>query len=277
MVTPNLDLPEIAENQALKYLTHNEALRQLDALVPGVVQDKDLTRPPVHTPGAMYVVAANAFGDWQGQDNNLAYSRNNAWVFIIPQKDWRVFISDEQSDYRFDGQAWMREVIGDVQAPAVVVPNAWLKLIDDGTKQLHSSRWLEASSGEVLAGGDLDLQGQLLQNPRLQYRVHDLGDLSGTVILDFKRANKFQGVLTEDVTFEFSNLPQTDEYMAVQLFLQQDAQESHNLTWPQDVYFANGVPPSYSRNPLAIDIIQIIAVGGRIMIYPQALNFLRMD
>ncbi len=166
MVTPNLDLPEIAENQALKYLTHNEALRQLDALVPGIVQDKDLSRPPAHTPGVIYIVPAGASGDWQSQENNLVYSRNNVWVFIIPQPNWRVFINDEQSDYRFDGQAWIKMVAGDVRVPEVVIPNAWLKLVDDETKQLHSSRWLEADSGDILAGGDLDLQGQLLQSPR---------------------------------------------------------------------------------------------------------------
>jgi len=46
MTTPNLQLPEIAESQASKYLTHNEALRVLDALCPNLVVQDTLSPPP---------------------------------------------------------------------------------------------------------------------------------------------------------------------------------------------------------------------------------------
>jgi len=107
MTTPQLTLPEIAENQALKYLTHNSALRIIDALLPRVVQSKALTIPPDHDPGAVYIVAENSGGEWQDQDHALACSINDAWVFVQPRQDWRVFISDEQREYRFDRRQWI--------------------------------------------------------------------------------------------------------------------------------------------------------------------------
>src|SRR5690606_5997668 len=44
--TPNLDLPYIMGAQAQKHVTHNEAIRKLDALVQLAVLDRDLTAPP---------------------------------------------------------------------------------------------------------------------------------------------------------------------------------------------------------------------------------------
>jgi len=106
MVTANLSLPEIAENQALKYLTHNEALRVLDALLPGVVQSKTLRTPPEHFPGQVYIVANNANGAWKGHESKLACSISDAWIFVSPQKDWRMFVSEGQCTYNFDGVMW---------------------------------------------------------------------------------------------------------------------------------------------------------------------------
>ena len=96
MTTPNIDLPEIVESQALKYLTHNTALWQIDALLPAVVQDKGLIEPPRHNAGWLYIVPADATAEWTRQDNSLVYSQNRAWVFVTPQKDWRVYVADEQ-------------------------------------------------------------------------------------------------------------------------------------------------------------------------------------
>ncbi len=43
----NLNLPYIAQGQAQKHITHNEAIRNLDAIVQLSVLDRDLTSPPV--------------------------------------------------------------------------------------------------------------------------------------------------------------------------------------------------------------------------------------
>jgi len=44
--SPNLVLPFIEAAQAQKHVTHNEALRVLDAAVQLSVLDRDLTAPP---------------------------------------------------------------------------------------------------------------------------------------------------------------------------------------------------------------------------------------
>ena len=44
--TPNLQLPYILAAQAQKHVTHNEALRKLDAIVNLSVADRNLAAPP---------------------------------------------------------------------------------------------------------------------------------------------------------------------------------------------------------------------------------------
>jgi len=55
----NLNLPFIIAAQAQKHVTHNEAVRALDALVQLMVLDKDLASPPGSpAEGSRYIVAA---------------------------------------------------------------------------------------------------------------------------------------------------------------------------------------------------------------------------
>lgn len=44
--TPNLNLPYIMPAQAQKHVTHNEAIRALDAIVQIGLMDRDLSAPP---------------------------------------------------------------------------------------------------------------------------------------------------------------------------------------------------------------------------------------
>ena len=69
--TDNLGLPYLAAAQAQKHVTHNEALRALDALVHLMVLDKDLSAPPGSpTAGDRYIVGAGPTGAWSGQAGN---------------------------------------------------------------------------------------------------------------------------------------------------------------------------------------------------------------
>ncbi|MFQ5625423.1 MAG: DUF2793 domain-containing protein [Methyloligellaceae bacterium] len=85
----NLILPFIAAAQAQKHVTHNEAIRTLDAIVQLAVLDRDLTVPP-GTPavGARYIVAAGATGAWAGKDSQVAAFQDGAWAFYAPQEGW---------------------------------------------------------------------------------------------------------------------------------------------------------------------------------------------
>jgi hypothetical protein len=117
--TPKLSIPEIGESQASKYVTHNEALRFLDALCQATIIDKDLTEPPGSpSDGDTYIVGATPSGAsaWTGHDDDIAYYDGTSWDFHTPSEGWRVWILDEDEPYVFVGASagWAREatVIG---------------------------------------------------------------------------------------------------------------------------------------------------------------------
>ncbi len=105
--SPNLGLPYLAAAQAQKHVTHNEALRVLDAVVQLAVLDKDLTTPPGSpADGDRYIVAASATGDWAGKDQKIAAWQDNAWAFYTPEEGWLAWVADEDRLYAWDGTNW---------------------------------------------------------------------------------------------------------------------------------------------------------------------------
>ena len=79
--TPNLGLPYIMAAQSQKHVTHNEAIRALDAVVQLAVLDRDLATPPGSpAEGDRYIVAASPTGDWDGQAGNIAAFQDGAWA-----------------------------------------------------------------------------------------------------------------------------------------------------------------------------------------------------
>ena len=108
MTTPNLQLPEIAESQASKYLTHNEALRVLDALCPNlVVQDTLSTPPGSPTNGQCWIIGPAATGAWAGHETEIAQRYGGTWYFITPLEGWAAWDIDAAAQVRFDGAVWV--------------------------------------------------------------------------------------------------------------------------------------------------------------------------
>ena len=106
--SPKLALPEIAVDQASKYITHNEALRVLDALVQATIIDKDLYEAPASpSDGDTYIVAATPASDddWAGETDSIAYFSNTAWIFVTPEVGWRVWVQDENVAYLYQGDS----------------------------------------------------------------------------------------------------------------------------------------------------------------------------
>lgn len=105
--SPILALPYILPSQAQKHVTHNEALRLLDAIVQLVVVSADLTEPPVNpVAGTRYVVAAGATGSWSGQDGAIAVADVAGWLFYAPQTGWRADDLSTGGQIRFNGTEW---------------------------------------------------------------------------------------------------------------------------------------------------------------------------
>jgi len=112
--TPRLGMPEISESQNSKYITHNEALRILDAMVQPVIIDKDLSAPPGSpSDGDIYIVGTtdSGSGDWNGHDDDIAYYKVSSWVFITPQNGFRVFVDDEGVEYIYAGSSGWLEAL----------------------------------------------------------------------------------------------------------------------------------------------------------------------
>jgi hypothetical protein len=98
--TTHLAMPFIEAAQAQKHVTHNEALRVLDAVAMLCVNDRDLPVPPASpAEGDRYLVASGASGAWAGQDG--------AWAFCAPREGWRLWVADEDILLVFDGASWV--------------------------------------------------------------------------------------------------------------------------------------------------------------------------
>ena len=106
--TPNLDLPYILPSQAQKHVTHNEAIRALDAVVQLAVLDRDLREPPGSpSNGDRYIIASDGTSDWLGHDLKIAAYQDGAWAILTPREGWQVWVSDEGSHLTWDGAGWV--------------------------------------------------------------------------------------------------------------------------------------------------------------------------
>lgn len=105
--TPNLGLPYIMAAQSQKHVTHNEAIRALDAIVQLGVLDRDLTAPPGSPAnGARYIVGASPTGAWSGHASSIAAYQDGTWMFHAPSEGWIAWVGDEDAAVVWDGSAW---------------------------------------------------------------------------------------------------------------------------------------------------------------------------
>jgi hypothetical protein len=105
--TPNLALPFIEGSQAQKHVTHNEALRILDAAIQVAVLDLTRTAPPSSpAEGERHVVAAGATGAWAGHGNAIATWQDGAWAFLAPRTGWCIWSVADDVMFVFDGVHW---------------------------------------------------------------------------------------------------------------------------------------------------------------------------
>lgn len=105
--TANLSLPYIMPSQAQKHVTHNEALRVLDALVQLSVESRARAAPPAApSEGERYIVDGGGTGEWAGWDGDLAFRSGGGWMRFTPQPGWRAFVRDEAALCVFDGSSW---------------------------------------------------------------------------------------------------------------------------------------------------------------------------
>ena len=107
-ISSTLSLPYLQPAQAQKHVTHNEALRILDAVTQLSVLSASLSTPPeLPDDGDRYIIADDATGAWVGQNNNVAVWSENAWQFFAPSAGWRADVGPTGMTLRFDGTNWV--------------------------------------------------------------------------------------------------------------------------------------------------------------------------
>ncbi|MBL0372443.1 DUF2793 domain-containing protein [Rhizobium sp. KVB221] len=112
--TTNLVLPYIMPSQAQKHITHNEALKRLDALVQLVIQSAATSPPVSPAEGQCHAVLASPTGAWTGKAGRIAFFADGAWVFVVPRQGWTAWFADSGHQKVWDGTAWQ-----DLPAPAI--------------------------------------------------------------------------------------------------------------------------------------------------------------
>ncbi len=146
--TSNLLLPYILAAQAQKHVTHNEALRKLDALVQISVTDRDLAAAPAApVEGARYIVAVAPTGVWSGHAGKIAAWQDGAWAFYQPRQGWLAWIEDEGTAVVFNGTAWTALGGGSVNPAPLVGINATADTINRLSLASPASLFNHAGAG----------------------------------------------------------------------------------------------------------------------------------
>lgn len=157
--TPKLEMPEMIESQASKYITHNEALRIIDGVTQCTVIDKDLIVPPASpSDGDTYIVGLDTdstSGDWEGHDSEITYYKSSAWIFIIPLEGWRAYVQDEGISYVYEpslaasgDNPWLVEAVGAVRELASGV-DIRMAVIEIGDWNMDADATLSVNSALI--------------------------------------------------------------------------------------------------------------------------------
>lgn len=146
--TPNLDLPYIMPGQAQKHVTHNEAIRRLDAITHLSVLSMDVAAP-VTDPleGARYGISNAPTGIWTDHANKIAVWQDGAWAYLSPQEGWTVWVHSAQALQIYTNGLW-----SDVIPP---VPTAFQNLDHVGVNAAADAvNRLSVASGASLFNHD---------------------------------------------------------------------------------------------------------------------------
>ncbi len=104
--TQLLQLPYIMPSQAQKHVTHNEAIRTLDALVFLTVSSRRLSEPPALPSEGNRLIVADGGGDFTGHDGEIAAFLDGGWLFFPPQAGWLCWCVDEAELLVFLDSGW---------------------------------------------------------------------------------------------------------------------------------------------------------------------------
>jgi hypothetical protein len=110
MATEVLSLSEILQSQANKYITHNTALREIEAKTVRALSRTNSGPPGSPAEGDVYIIDT-ATGAWAtGSVNDIAHYYNSSWHFYTPGTGWRLWLVDEYAQVTWDATSWTTEI-----------------------------------------------------------------------------------------------------------------------------------------------------------------------
>ncbi len=163
-LSSHLALPYLEAAQAQKHVTHNEALRIIDALTMLAVLDRDLSSPPASPgEGDRYIVKAPGAGAFSGKDNRVAHFIDDAWAFLAPSLGWICHVRDEGAFVAWDGAAWQPAIdfvhaISALQGLTLLGLGATADATNPFSAKLNNALWTARAAAE---GGTGDLRYKL--------------------------------------------------------------------------------------------------------------------
>lgn len=147
--TDRLNLPLIQSNQAQKHITHNEALRILDAFLHLTLEGLGINDPP-ETPviGQNWQIGETPNGDWAPHGGKIASYDINGWQFLDPKVGMLAWVKTAQELYVFGTSGWVR-----FDQPPTQMQNA--SQIGVGTNADPYNRLAIKSEGAFLSNPDV--------------------------------------------------------------------------------------------------------------------------
>ena len=106
MTTPILAMGELAQSQASKYVTVNEALRRIESVMISVLSQSNSGPPGSPSDGDAYIVDS-ASGAWSAFSiDDVVYYSNTSWYAVSPFEGWTLFVVADTGLYVYISSAW---------------------------------------------------------------------------------------------------------------------------------------------------------------------------
>lgn len=108
MTTPLASISEVESQQNNKYLVVNQAIRTLEALALGSIENFTTSVPPVSpTEGDLYIVAPTGTGLWSGLDNQIVQYYASSWLVYKPFDGFIILDKSTSLWLKYDGSGWV--------------------------------------------------------------------------------------------------------------------------------------------------------------------------
>lgn len=231
--SPTLSLPYLQPSQAQKHVTHNEALRMLDAVTQLSVLDATQVDPPSQPQdGDRYIIPPGPSGAWAGKGKSVTVWADGQWHFFQPSAGWRADVIPTGQSLRFDGTTWS-EILPELQnLPELGVntsadPGNRLAVASDATLLTHDGGGHQLKVNKSAVADTASLLFQSNWSGRAEMGTIGSNDFQIKVSPD---GNDFHSVLHAEAATGAARFPSGQLYFE-DVFILNDTSWSFDVPW----------------------------------------------